>query len=120
MRSSSSPPKPGSTTTSNFTAIVFPLMSIGLRAIMPSLPGAMRQGQRCWVDFNWLGGCAAAALAIRHQLDSTKAEPVFGVVEANRLPTFGQRFHQMVKHIIVEISNKPRHSSNRYKLGSDH
>jgi Family of unknown function (DUF6064) len=35
----------------------------------------MRPGQRCWVDFNWLGGCAAAALAIRHQVDSTAPDP---------------------------------------------
>ena len=49
-----------------------------------------------------------------------KPQPVFGVVEANRLPAFGQRLHQMAEHVIVEISNKPRHSSNRYRLGSDH
>jgi hypothetical protein len=45
---------------------------------------------------------------------------VVSIVEANRLSAFGQCFHQMAKHVVVQISNKPRHSFNRTDFFSDH
>jgi len=47
-------------------------------------------------------------------------KPVVSIVEANRLSAFGQCFHQMAKHVVVQISNKPKHSFNRTDFFSDH
>src|SRR3954451_19514490 len=37
-------------------------------------------------------------------------KPVVRIVETNRLSAFGQCLHQMAKHVVVQICNKPRHS----------